>query len=453
MKFFKTTAIALFAIGFLVSGCSVKQCSDLPAGNPPVFDGSNYSKKVDNLIIIADTSSSMEQCSGNHTCFSATQNIITKMISALPSDIDINSAYLTYGHLMSISPKPNLVNLELSKFSKSRFNNAQAKVSEPGGTSRLDLSIDDACNMLGNTSGKTAIFIFGDGRDANEKVFASIDKIKGAYGNNVCVYPVHVGNSVEGEKVFAGIASSAGCGKFYKAESLNNNEAIKGMLAGLVYTKVLDSDGDGVIDSLDKCPGTPKGAIVDKYGCPIDSDGDGVYDGLDKCPNTPKGAIVDKHGCPIDSDGDGVYDGLDKCPNTPKGTKVDKYGCPVLSVSDKVTITERGTWLYKGIQFGTEKDGINAKTAAALDELAATLKENKNIKLEVQGYTDSTGNSAYNYKLSEKRADSVKKYLENKGISSNRLVSKGYGPSNPRATNKTVEGRALNRRVEFKPLN
>ena len=59
----------------------------------------------------------------------------------------------------------------------------------------------------------------------------------------------------------------------------------------------------------------------------VDLDGDGVFDRLDRCDNTPKGAIVDEWGCPLDSDGDGVYDGLDRCPDTPRGEKVDAQGC------------------------------------------------------------------------------------------------------------------------------
>jgi outer membrane protein OmpA-like peptidoglycan-associated protein len=97
-----------------------------------------------------------------------------------------------------------------------------------------------------------------------------------------------------------------------------------------------DSDGDGVPDGKDDCPDTPKGAVVDEKGCPKDSDGDGVYDGIDKCPDTPKGATVDANGCPKDSDGDGVYDGIDRCPDTPKGAKVDAKGCPLDSDGDGV---------------------------------------------------------------------------------------------------------------------
>jgi outer membrane protein OmpA-like peptidoglycan-associated protein len=98
-----------------------------------------------------------------------------------------------------------------------------------------------------------------------------------------------------------------------------------------------DSDGDGILDLKDKCPDTPKGALVDKHdGCPWDLDGDGVMEGLDQCPNTPKGWPVDDKGCPLDSDGDAVLDGLDKCPDTVKGAIVDAQGCPTDSDKDGI---------------------------------------------------------------------------------------------------------------------
>lgn len=113
---------------------------------------------------------------------------------------------------------------------------------------------------------------------------------------------------------------------------------------GLVDKKgcPIDTDGDGVPDYLDKCPNTPKEAYgkVNASGCPIDTDKDGVPDYLDKCPDTPKEAIgfVDKDGCPLDSDGDGVPDYLDKCPGTPKEAygKISKDGCPIDSDGDGV---------------------------------------------------------------------------------------------------------------------
>ena len=100
-----------------------------------------------------------------------------------------------------------------------------------------------------------------------------------------------------------------------------------------------DSDGDGVDDTNDQCPGTPAGATVDAQGCPSDTDGDGVYDGIDQCAATPAGATVDAQGCPSDSDGDGVLDGIDQCPGTPAGATVDAQGCEIQQSLYGVTVT------------------------------------------------------------------------------------------------------------------
>jgi outer membrane protein OmpA-like peptidoglycan-associated protein len=132
------------------------------------------------------------------------------------------------------------------------------------------------------------------------------------------------------------------------------------------FIKQKDSDKDGVIDILDECPDTPKGATVDKVGCPSDTDGDGVYDGIDECPLTPKGVQVDEKGCPIDSDGDGVADYIDQCPDTPKKVKVDDKGCPfdedgdgVYDDDDKCPGTPAGTLVdKKGCPVDSDGDGV-----------------------------------------------------------------------------------------------
>ena len=85
-----------------------------------------------------------------------------------------------------------------------------------------------------------------------------------------------------------------------------------------------------------------------------------------------------------------------------------------------------------------------------LDNLATLLSENKNLVMEIGGYTDSTGSEQYNMALSEKRALSVVNYLIKRGISSDRLKYKGYGNTSPLGDNVTSEGRKLNRRTEAK---
>ena len=218
-----------------------------------------------------------------------------------------------------------------------------------------------------------------------------------------------------------------------------------GLKAARVAERV-DSDGDGVYDDVDRCPGMPRGARVDSHGCPKDSDGDGVYDGIDQCPDTPHGAVVDARGCPLDSDGDGVYDGLDKCPGTPRGTKVDANGCP-----ERKALFEPGkkTLVLEGVNFALDSARLTEGSYAILDRVAASLKEWPEVRVEVGGHTDDTGTEAYNQNLSERRAQAVRDYLVRKGIEPSRLTAKGYGESRPVTTNATAAGRAKNRRVEL----
>ncbi len=226
-----------------------------------------------------------------------------------------------------------------------------------------------------------------------------------------------------------------------------------------------DSDGDGVVDRLDQCPDTPRGARVDYKGCPLDTDKDGVYDYADRCPETPSGLEVDSRGCPLDSDGDGVYDYKDKCPGTPRGMQVDSAGCPMDSDGDGVInsldrcpntpkgakVSERGCWTLKGAIFDTNKSVIKPEFQSQLDDVAKVLKNTPDLTIEIQGHTDSAGSEKYNQKLSERRANAVKDYLVSKGIDKDRMTAKGYGELMPVASNDTEEGRAANRRATLVP--
>lgn len=167
---------------------------------------------------------------------------------------------------------------------------------------------------------------------------------------------------------------------------------------------------------------------------PMDSDNDGVYDADDKCPNSAPGAIVNNEGCEIDSDGDGVVDRLDQCPSTPKGDIVDETGCSL-----KVNLN---------INFDTNSAVINNSYSSKIKKFADFMKAFPSVKAKIEAHTDSDASDAYNQKLSEKRAASTVKALEALNVDSSRLNSVGYGELNPKASNETAEGKAMNRRVE-----
>ena len=216
-----------------------------------------------------------------------------------------------------------------------------------------------------------------------------------------------------------------------------------------------DSDGDGVFDGLDQCPDTPAGATVGNGGCPSDSDGDGVLDGLDRCPNTPTGAVVDEHGCPMDSDGDSVLDGLDMCPDTPAHLQVDPSGCPIAITETETELLDTGMIRTSQVTFDSGADVLQTRSFAELDKIGETLLHWPELRVEIGGHTDSQGSESLNQALSEKRAQAVLDYLAAKfpEINSDQYTVVGYGESLPVADNSTADGRARNRRVEFKVLN
>jgi OOP family OmpA-OmpF porin len=218
---------------------------------------------------------------------------------------------------------------------------------------------------------------------------------------------------------------------------------------------IMDSDKDGVPDDQDKCPGTPAGVSVDRDGCPLDSDRDGVPDYLDRCPDTPAGVSVDREGCPLDADKDGVPDYLDKCPGTLIGVSVDKDGCPPPVVQEIKRQAEKAPEiLQKGrttlnVLFATNKSVIQKNSFQDIDNLVAVMKQYPDLNVTIEGHTDNVGSAAYNKKLSQQRANAVKKYMVTKGgIDAKRLNAVGFGLEKPIATNGTKEGRAKNRRVE-----
>ncbi len=108
--------------------------------------------------------------------------------------------------------------------------------------------------------------------------------------------------------------------------------------------------------------------------------------------------------------------------------------------------------VLQGASFGFDSAELTPETRAILDEQASVLEKESDVRVRIEGHTDSTGPEEYNQGLSERRAKAVEEYMISKGISADRLEIMGYGPSSPIAPNDTKEGRAMNRRVELKVL-
>ena len=197
-----------------------------------------------------------------------------------------------------------------------------------------------------------------------------------------------------------------------------------------------DADGDGVKDSDDACPNVAGVAALN--GCP-DADGDGITDADDACPNAAGSKAM--NGCP-DADGDSVADKDDECPAV--AGPASNNGCP------EYPLSILGDY---DINFDLEKYNIDSADVQRLSTVIKVLLANNDANISIQGHADNTGEESFNNPLSNNRASSIKDYLVNVGIDADRLSTKAFGESMPKASNDTEEGRAINRRVEFKVVN
>lgn len=201
-----------------------------------------------------------------------------------------------------------------------------------------------------------------------------------------------------------------------------------------------DKDGDSVADSKDQCPGTPANVPVSSDGCPKDNDKDGVANYLDKCPGTATGTSVSSTGCPKDSDNDGVADSQDKCSATPAGAKVDEKGCRI-KLKEAIKISMQ-------LNFKSGSADVLPEHYSEIAKAGEFMRQYPDSQVVIEGHSDSQGAAAFNKRLSQQRANSVREYLINMyGVKATRIRAKGFGESSPIADNSTAQGRAKNRRV------
>lgn len=194
-----------------------------------------------------------------------------------------------------------------------------------------------------------------------------------------------------------------------------------------------DTDGDMVADSIDKCPNTP--GFKENGGCPYkDTDKDGVIDKADYCPEIA--GSPENNGCPIKE----KKEDKPEVKEDIKESKKPEESKPQQSVVE----------LSKKIKFESGNYNFTQDTYPYLIEVANQLiKEPETVRFRIIGHTDSVGSYSSNRILSRTRANAVRNYLVDKGISKDRIQTVGLGESKPIDTNLTREGRANNRRIEI----
>ena len=215
-----------------------------------------------------------------------------------------------------------------------------------------------------------------------------------------------------------------------------------------------DRDGDGVFDPDDQCPTEAQGDHPDptRRGCPAgDRDSDTVYDHEDVCPDQNRLPFPDpaRNGCPLpDADHDQVPEPPDACPNQPGVPSSDpaRNGCP----NTRISVDSGQIRIVEQVFFATDRDTILPRSFRILTAVAEVLRAAPHIRrVSVNGHTDNRASDEHNNDLSQRRANSVVRWLTEHGVDAARLEAHGYGASRPIAPNTNEAGRARNRRVEF----
>jgi outer membrane protein OmpA-like peptidoglycan-associated protein len=216
-----------------------------------------------------------------------------------------------------------------------------------------------------------------------------------------------------------------------------------------------DRDGDGIPDSIDKCPDQPedKDMYQDDDGCPDpDNDGDGIPDVVDKCPLDPedKDGYQDEDGCPdLDNDGDGIPDSKDHCPNEPEAINgfQDEDGCPDKGDSLVVLSPDR-LELLESIQFSRDK--LARASNNLLGQIGATLRAHTElVRVRVTVHVQPTSNPDKDQTISDARAKLIRDWLVQYGIDAKRVEARGFGGTKPLVPAEQRGAAAINDRVEL----
>jgi OOP family OmpA-OmpF porin len=394
MSKFQLRMPLLVAMGLFLIGCAAQQ-PQKAAFQPKAFPVDQYQKKVDNFLVILDDSTSMsDKYNGwQKVCIAA--DTVSRMNRTIP-DLGFKGAVRTFGQGACVGAGETSMLYGPAKHNVADMEKALGKVTCTGGNTPLEDAIDAAAADLKALGGKTALIIVSDGIVLSNAPVVSAKNLKAAQGANVCIYTVLVGNDPGGKAMMKQIADAGQCGSAVTAEEIADPQKMADFVESALLAK-----------AVKKAEPAP-------------------------APAPPPPAKP----TPGDADGDGVLDPNDKCPNTPKGARVDERGC----------------WVVGNVLFDLNKADIKKQYAYLLDEVAFVLKNNPNVKVEIQGHTCDRGKKDYNQKLSERRAESVKAYLIGKGIDKTRLTAKGYGLTKPAVPNTDEQARMKNRRVELHPM-
>lgn len=268
--------------GALLSGCATQSSNNFQAFQPEdlnvLVKSGKLVQKTNSFLVVNDSSSSMSRTYVNSAEYSGTKldvekNLLNKFNKTIP-EMPLQSGLRSFGYGPCLGWSATKLNQPVQSYSQAGFEGAITSLQCSSGGTPLADALQATSNDLTAASGNIALIVFSDGVEESSPT-PTAEALKAQYGDKLCIYTVWVGNDedVVGQATLQSIADASGCGFATTAEAISSakgmNDFVKNVFlkAGNPAPAPKDDDQDGVINAKDKCPDTPKGAIVDKDGC------------------------------------------------------------------------------------------------------------------------------------------------------------------------------------------
>jgi OmpA-OmpF porin, OOP family len=273
---------AAAGLGLILSGCATQSISTYEPFQAEDLDYAVQSgilvNKTENLYVIIDSSSSMsdiyegEGYPSGLSKLSVEKEVLNRMNLTIPN-IQLNTAIRSFGWGKCLGWGSTELNEGLNSYSTSGFSSALDSLECSSGGSPLHAALEDAKEDLASAPGKTTVLILSDGHNLDASPISAAMDLEAALGDKLCIFGVWTGNDEEssGRYTLQQLSDIAGCGYTTSVATVASAPDMAGLVEAMLFDRheMLDpdSDGDGVPDSRDKCPNTPKGAKVDVDGC------------------------------------------------------------------------------------------------------------------------------------------------------------------------------------------
>jgi len=282
--------LAMLAMGLLLISCAAQKPQPAPF-QAATFPADKYQTEVDNFLIILDGSTSMmdEYNGRSKLCIAA--ETASQMNQTIP-EWGFTSGLRTFGQGGCVGGGATSLLYGLTQYNTGKMENALNKLTCTGGNTPLGKAIDMAGADLKSIGGSTAVIIVSDGIVLDNYPVAAAKNLKQQPGGNLCIYTILVGNNPGGKAVLQQMADAGECGFSVTADEIAGTTA----MAGFVELALLSKKTAKAKPKPPPKP-TPKPPPPVVKPTPGDRDGDGVLDSADRCPETPRGARVDDRGC------------------------------------------------------------------------------------------------------------------------------------------------------------